>query len=465
MKIVIVGAGLLGIQIARELIAEQRDVVIIERNADTARSVGNELDCMVVEGDGENMDILRDAGTAEADWFIALAGSDEANIVACGLVAEAFPTPHTIALVRSHYFGSFHRQKQRFLGVDYILNPEAETAEAIVRIIRKGLSTESFALKEAGVTLKKISCAEDRRFPGAILQDIRSAIGNDFIVPAVVRKASIIVPAGDFQFAEDDFAYILGAPDVLHAKFGMGRATANRISSFVMFGADALARRVLTELGVPGPEGTARMRRAGTEMLAGNSRITVIDEAREEVKTVARSFPDVEAICRGFSEESLFAEESIDRADLVLCMTGSQSYNIVTALLARQAGAKQALAVVYNDLYMHLESTLDIDALVNQKAIVAGAVLDMVRKADIHRLHSFAEGDLELVELRISPTSHKAGSTVKDIGLPKGILIAFIIHQGTTIIPRGDSIVHPGDTVGVVLRRESMHLLETVFGD
>ena len=58
MKVVIVGAGTLGIQIARELVAENRDVIIIERNADLARGIANELDCIVQEGDGENLDTL-----------------------------------------------------------------------------------------------------------------------------------------------------------------------------------------------------------------------------------------------------------------------------------------------------------------------------------------------------------------------------------------------------------------------
>jgi trk system potassium uptake protein TrkA len=71
MKIAILGAGVLGSLIARELIAENRDVIIIEKNPNTAKSVADDLDCIVQEGDGEHIDTLVSAGVADADWFIA----------------------------------------------------------------------------------------------------------------------------------------------------------------------------------------------------------------------------------------------------------------------------------------------------------------------------------------------------------------------------------------------------------
>src|SRR5574344_1863793 len=87
MRVVIVGAGMIGIHIARELIEEKRDAVIIEKNPEIARMVENQLDCLVIHDDGTRPETLRQGGTSSADWFIALTGSDSVNIVACGLVA------------------------------------------------------------------------------------------------------------------------------------------------------------------------------------------------------------------------------------------------------------------------------------------------------------------------------------------------------------------------------------------
>lgn len=469
MRVVIVGAGTLGIQIARELVTENRDVVIIERVSDSAKGIANELDCMVQEGDGENLGTLTEAGVSEADWFLALTGSDESNIVACGLVAENFSKPKTIARVRSEYFGSFHNSRRRILGVDHILNPETETAEAISRIIFRGMSASTIDVREAGIQLRKIGAQDDARLVGKTLQEIRAEIGTEFIIPAVVREGELIPPTGQFEIRADDKVYILGEPGELDRMFGRGSRSTLRLRHLTIFGGGLLCRRVLKEIGVPSPEEKLSARRLGSGLemtalsLLGNPVIKVIDENRENAKAISREFPDVEVVSRSFSDELLIEEEGIGHSDIVLNLTSSQSENLVNALVAKHAGAKHVLAVVFNDLYMRLEGLVDIDALVNLKSVVAGAILDLLRKAQIRRLHSFVEGNYELVELSIGSTFEKAGSKVKDLGLPKGVLVAFVIHEGTTIIPTGDTVIHPHNIIGLILPKGQISRLETFF--
>ena len=471
MKIVIMGAGTLGVQIARELVAEKRDVVIIERNPDISKAVANELDCLVCEEDGENIEALDQAGLSDADWFIALSGSDETNIVACGLVAESFSKPKTIARVRSNYFSSFHGARRRLLGVDHILNPESETSEAVARILFRGMSPDTIDVKEAGIQLRKITASEDPRLPGTSLQELRAAIGQEFMVPAVLRDGGIIIPSGDFVLGKDDGVYLLGEPRHLDFLFGRPNHDSLKIKYLVIFGANALTRRVLKELGVPGPEILSlsdrmkRDRKAHSALsLLGNPVIKVIDESREQAKIISTEFPDVEVVRSNFSDELLIQEEGIDKADILLSLTNSQSDNIVLSLVAKSSGTRRTLAVVHNDLYMRLEGSIDVDAIVNQKSVVAGAILDIIRKAHIRRLYSFHNGDFELVEITITEEFRRKDATIIDLGLPRGILVAFVIHEGKTIIPTGSTEIHKGDQIGIVLPKEQMNRLESLYG-
>jgi trk system potassium uptake protein TrkA len=468
MKIVIVGAGTLGLQIARELVAEGRDVVIIEKKPDIAMGIANELDCLVKEGDGENLDLLASVGAAEADWFIALTGNDDANIVACGLVAETFKRPRTIARVRSHYFSSFHDKRRRILGVDHILNPEYETAQAVARIIFRGMSPETIDVKEAGIQLRKMPASADQRFPNRTLQQIRNEIGKDFIIPGVVREGEFIAPSGQFTMEAADLVYILGEPGELDRLFGQTGRRALKLKHLTLFGAGQLTALVLKELGVPALEGADSGSKSLTGInaltLLGNPIVKVIDGDYEQVKGVSRVFTSIETIHRDLSDEFLIEEEGIGLSDIVLCLSGSQGDNLATALVSKLAGARRVLAVIFNDLYMRLEGSAEIDAIVNQKSVTAGAILDLVRRANIRRLHHFMEGPFELIELAIGAHCAKAGRRIAELGLPKGILVAFVIHEGKTIVPSGDTVIHEKDSIGLVLSKERIVKLESLFG-
>lgn len=466
MKVAILGAGLLGSLIARELITENRDVVIIERNPNVARTIANDLDCIVEEGDGERLDTLASAGVAEADWFIACTGSDETNIVSCGIVAETFKNVRTIARTRNPYFAAFRSTGRRILGVDHLLNPDAETAEAIARIIYRGMSPEIIDVKEAGIQMRRIDCIKESRFPGRILSEVRASIGPEFMVPAVLRHGELMIPSGDFLFEKDDRAYILGEPSALDRLFGPCRNTIRKFKSMAIFGAEALTGLLLQELGIEMVSTSSHPKARNRQVLSllGNPKIKVIDGRKEFLKPLSTVFPDIEPIERQLSEEHIIEEESIGSADIVLCLTSHQTINILTAQLAKQKGAKRAMALVTNDLYAPLLDSMHIDIIINEKTVMAGTILDRVRKAKIRRLYSFPQNEFELIEIQISRSFEKLGWKIRDLNLPKGFLITFVIHEGRTIVPTGDTEIHENDLVGLILKKEEIGRLENVFG-
>ena len=101
MRIIIVGAGFTGIQLAKRLISEGNDIVIIEKEEDTVRHTLNFLDCMVIQATGNNLDTLIEAGIAKADALVAVTSSDEVNMITCSLVQSVYPELIKIALVRN----------------------------------------------------------------------------------------------------------------------------------------------------------------------------------------------------------------------------------------------------------------------------------------------------------------------------------------------------------------------------
>ena len=86
MKVIIVGAGFTGTQLAKRLISEQQDVVLIDKNEEIVRHASNRLDCMLIQANGNNLSVLEEAGINKADFLVALTESDELNMIICSLV-------------------------------------------------------------------------------------------------------------------------------------------------------------------------------------------------------------------------------------------------------------------------------------------------------------------------------------------------------------------------------------------
>lgn len=465
MKIVIVGAGMVGSYIARELVEEKKDVILIEKDPETARFASNALDCLVLNEDGIDPEALRKAGTADADWFIALMGADEANIVACGIVSSAFPKPRTIARVRSSYYGSFGTASKGFLGVDHAINPDIEAAATIVRAAREGISGEMLPLEEARIRLHAIIASSDERFPGRSIQEVRKSIGLDFLVPAVVRDGSLTVPGGDFLIRDGDLVYLLAEPAVLDALVGAAAEPLKEIRKVFLIGATGVGERVVEELLTPVHDKKHPWSRLFSIFTKRHGHeITVIDESREQAKRFARRFPGISIVNHDLLEENALEREGAGNADLVVCATQSQTYNILTAQLAKDLGARRAIALMINNTFLNVAHRLDLDALVSMQTVVATSILNIVRKANIRTLYAFHEDSVELVELSIQEGSPVANLRIRDMGLPKGALAAFVLHGSASTIPTGNTVVYPGDVVGILTKKGQIRRLEEVFG-
>jgi Trk K+ transport system NAD-binding subunit len=285
------------------------------------------------------------------------------------------------------------------------------------------------------------------------------------MVPAVLRGRELFVPTGNFVFEDNDAAYILGEPSMLDRLFGPCRDALRKFSSLVILGAEARTALLLRELGLEQiTHPSSRSRARDTRFLLGNPRIKVIDGDQGLLKALSATFPDIDPLNHQLNDEHFMEEEDIGSADIVLALTSNQSTNILSALLAKNAGAHRTLALVTNDLYSPILYSLDIDILINEKTVMSGTILDRIRKAKIRRLYSFPHNVYELIEIQISKSFEHLGTEIRDLNLPKGLLITFVIHEGKTTVPTGTTKIYEDDLVGLIIKKEQIGKIEAFFG-
>lgn len=101
MYFIIVGGGKIGYYLAKELLDDQHEVLIIEQDAEKCAQIADDLGEVVMLGDGCEAATLERAGMARADMVIALTGDDEDNLVVCQVAKHKFDVPHTVARINN----------------------------------------------------------------------------------------------------------------------------------------------------------------------------------------------------------------------------------------------------------------------------------------------------------------------------------------------------------------------------
>ena len=123
MKIMIIGDGKIGSVLAEQLSKEKHEVTLVDRSGVRLDQSNNELDVMVVEGDGASREVQLEAGADQADLVIACTGADELNLLCC-LIGKKLGARHTIARVRNPMYVEELNLIKDDLGLSMAINPE-----------------------------------------------------------------------------------------------------------------------------------------------------------------------------------------------------------------------------------------------------------------------------------------------------------------------------------------------------
>lgn len=188
MKTVIVGGGKIGSFLARELRRNRHAVVVIERDPRRARKVAEDTGALVIEGDGTDVEILREADVARAGYVIALTGKDEDNLVACQLARTAYDCEHVLARVNDPRNGrTFEALKVPWVSVTDMLVRYLSEQMDISELVK--LAT----LGDGAANLVEIEVPRDR----VSVPVNKLALPESTIIAAVIRAGGVIIPHGD----------------------------------------------------------------------------------------------------------------------------------------------------------------------------------------------------------------------------------------------------------------------------
>jgi trk system potassium uptake protein len=199
MRVVVVGAGRLGQQIANALTVTQNQVTLVESQRTIAERLRGASKARVLHGDAADPTVLEEAGALKADVLVAVSGEDQVNLVVSLLAKRQFDVPRVVARVNDPDNEWLFTDSW---GVDVAVSASASILSLIEEATRTVDTVGLLRLGTAGVSLIESTITKESSAAGKALSDLRLPEGT--MVAAVLREGQPTVPSGSFTLQIGD---------------------------------------------------------------------------------------------------------------------------------------------------------------------------------------------------------------------------------------------------------------------
>ncbi len=209
-KILIIGGGNIGFNLAKNIenTFESARIKIIEKDKLRAESIANQLnDTIVINGNGLDEDVLKEANLEEVETVLALTNDDEDNLMLSVLVEKFSKDKRTMALINKPNYSLL----QSSLKIDDLIDPRMSTVSSILKHVHKGTIENAYTILNGEYEVIEAEIIETSEL---INKDLKNAdLPEELRLGAVLRDEKIIIPKSNFVFEKKDKVVFLAKRD------------------------------------------------------------------------------------------------------------------------------------------------------------------------------------------------------------------------------------------------------------
>jgi trk system potassium uptake protein TrkA len=497
VRIVLVGAGLVGTQLTKHLIQEKHDVALIESNVERARHASNRLDCLVIQKQGNHLASLEEAGIAKADALVCVTDSDEVNMITCGLAESRYPSVLKIARVRNLDYSRLNDLAEltqsaiaaprgsadlRVLGIDHFIHPDVEAARAVLSALSHGAMGNILSFVGSGYELGSIDIAPESPFDGLCLKDFRSLIKGESLITLVERgpgeERESFLPTGSTVLARGDRIHILAQEAEMNNSFRLAGRSEKPLRRIGIVGGGRLG--VLIAGGILGKtsdhgEGLEQTGKTGGKgkkiaslfksLISRTSRrVVIIEEDYQVCKDLAARFPEALILNEDITDQSFIAEERIGELDLIITASANQEFNMITAIYLKSRGVSRSIALVSSSGYENIARQLGVDVVIPTESVVVDSILSHLMGGEVKGIHRLGDRSVGIFEIEIKPDSPAVDMPITRFRLDAGGLLLLVYRGEDSFIPQGDYEFKSGDKIAIMAKNGSDTEIEKFFG-
>lgn len=446
MRILIIGAGNAGQQLAMRLCEEKHSVVMVDTNPAALAEAEARLDILTVCGPGSSPRVLDEAQVEKCQLIIAVTDSDEVNILAC-LYAHAAGVPRNVARVTSPEY--IHRDDAYDLtrmGIDLVINQKQECAREIYNMLQMPGAQEAFELfggkvLVAGFGISAVSPLLDRTPAECVRLDLIQSIR----IIAIRRRDDLVVPHGDTVFKKDDLVYLVGSPADMAVFFEWVCPDLKPVEKVIIAGGGDL--------------GLILARR-----LEGQMECVVLEKDEERARRCSAELDRALILRADALAESTLAEAGLTDRTAFIALTGDDENNIMSCLVAQKKGALFTVTQVARTDYVPvIEQLYLVNRVVSPYLSMTHAILHYLRSQNVQAASLLHNLPGELLDVIISKGNKLSSRMIREMKLPREAIVAAVLRDGEVLTATGDLALAPADRLLIFSHPNAVKKIQAMF--
>ncbi len=448
MRIVIVGAGVVGYSLVEQLGYELHDISLVEQDSSICTAISEKMDLLVVQGSGSSLEVLKQAGIDSAEMVIAVTPNDEVNILVCGL-AEQYGVKKRIARIRNQEYSDPDTGIDvSRLGVTQVIQPERVVVDAILQFIESPGALDAANFQDSNILLRGYKILPDIPMIGKSLQEISAITApHPLLVVTIIRQGKAVIPTGNQVIALGDQVFALFPRESLDAFLSLVNRPRKRVKRVVISGNSLTSVYLASAL----------------EELIDS--VVYVASDYTEGRRVAEMFHNVEVLHGDCMEVDTLQEVHMAKADFFVSTGKATENNIMSALFAKAEGAKEVISISNESRYNKLFQSIGIDHVISPRLTMAREIMEVVRRGQIGSAIRIQDADIEVIRIIAGEKSKVVGQPLQTVWNKVRVesLVGGIIRNDTMIIPDGTTIIEPGDDVIVITHTKNKNAIQKLF--
>ena len=436
MKIIIVGIGKLGEYLAKQLVNDDNEVTLVDKDFSNKKDIINNIDVNYVDGNGLESNTLIEAGVRDADLLISVMTKDEQNIMCC-LIGRKLGAKHTIARIRTPEYSNSVSLLKDDLGLSMTINPEYMTATSIARTLNIPSALDSTTFLKGRIEVITLKVKKGSKLDKSTIDSISKKLGINIIVCAIERDNDVIIPRGNTKLMVDDKIHITGTRGDINTLLKYLGLISEKTKNVMIAGGSSIAvylTNMLVDMGMS---------------------VKIVEIDKERCIELSSLLPKATIINGDVSDQEVLYEENIEKCDAFIALTSIDEENIVYSMFAHSLNVGKVITKINHIKLDGVVEKANIDAVIAPHKIASNQIVKYVREmqnsggSSCEAIYDH-NGIFEMVEFNVLKDFKKPNVRLKDLKLKDGIIIGAIQRGRNIIFPCGNDEIMLNDTIVVV---------------